>query len=249
MRGSSCAGLWPRACPDEQRLARGCSRLWAAGRDSWGTLGSGKLEIPFGGEAVTAASLVLLVFLSKAANLTAVIDEKEQTLQEKTEVILQKEQEIFQLKKGEESAPVEPSDLLPTRYPCPEAAQSHRADGCPPVPGLGHDSALSQMHQLQSELESLQSLRAEESEAAARDDVLRLPSPEQGLTLSVPEPHVSAHWSGGPGVARQDARLTAAVGLGEAVGRRWWAYRMTQLVLSSSGILGRSLPCAPASSL
>ncbi|XP_025743888.1 golgin subfamily A member 1 [Callorhinus ursinus] len=94
-------------------------------------------------------------FQQQAANLTAVLDEKEQTLQEKTEVILQKEQEIFQLKKG-------------------------------------HDSALSQMRQLQSELEALQSLRAEESEAAARDDVLRLPSPEQGLTLSVPEPHVTS---------------------------------------------------------
>ncbi|XP_045739094.1 golgin subfamily A member 1 isoform X1 [Mirounga angustirostris] len=94
-------------------------------------------------------------FQQQAANLTAVIDEKEQTLQEKTEVILQKEQEIFQLKKG-------------------------------------HDSALSQMHQLQRELESLQSLRAEESEAAARDDVLRRPSPEQGLTRSVPEPHVTS---------------------------------------------------------
>ena len=49
-------------------------------------------------------SRVMLVSLSKAANLTAVIDVKEQTLQEKTDVILQKEQEIFQLKKGEESA-------------------------------------------------------------------------------------------------------------------------------------------------
>ncbi|KAF3821086.1 golgin subfamily A member 1 isoform X1 [Mirounga leonina] len=94
-------------------------------------------------------------FQQQAANLTAVIDEKEQTLQEKTEVILQKEQEIFQLKKG-------------------------------------HDSALSQMHQLQRELESLQSLRAEESEAAVSDDVLRRPSPEQGLTRSVPEPHVTS---------------------------------------------------------
>uniref|UniRef100_A0A452RHL9 Golgin subfamily A member 1 n=1 Tax=Ursus americanus TaxID=9643 RepID=A0A452RHL9_URSAM len=87
-------------------------------------------------------------FQQQAANLTAVLEEKEQTLQEKTEVILQKEQEIFQLKKG-------------------------------------HDSALSQMHQLQSELEALRSLRAEESEAAATDGVLRLPSPEQGLSLSV----------------------------------------------------------------
>uniref|UniRef100_A0A7N5KGB0 Golgin subfamily A member 1 n=1 Tax=Ailuropoda melanoleuca TaxID=9646 RepID=A0A7N5KGB0_AILME len=94
-------------------------------------------------------------FQQQAANLTAVLEEKEQTLQEKTEAILQKEQEIVQLKKG-------------------------------------HDSALSQMHQLQSELEALRSLRAEESEAAARDDVLRPPSPEQGLSLSVSEPHVTS---------------------------------------------------------
>lgn len=75
------------------------------------------MEIPFGGYRVTSASLVIWVFLSKAANLTAVLEEKEQTLQEKTEVILQKEQEIFQLKKGEESAPAEPSDLLPPGTP------------------------------------------------------------------------------------------------------------------------------------
>uniref|UniRef100_A0A452T6B9 Golgin subfamily A member 1 n=1 Tax=Ursus maritimus TaxID=29073 RepID=A0A452T6B9_URSMA len=56
-------------------------------------------------------------FQQQASNLTAVLEEKEQTLQEKTEVILQKEQEIFQLKKGEESAPAEPSDLLPPGTP------------------------------------------------------------------------------------------------------------------------------------
>ncbi|XP_077624344.1 golgin subfamily A member 1 isoform X3 [Crocuta crocuta] len=94
-------------------------------------------------------------FQQQAANLTAAVDEKEQSLQEKAEVILQKEQEIFQLKKG-------------------------------------HDSALLQMHQLQSELEALQSLRAEEPKAAARFDVLRLPGPEQGLAHSVPEPHVTS---------------------------------------------------------
>ncbi|XP_054545642.1 golgin subfamily A member 1 isoform X2 [Talpa occidentalis] len=43
-------------------------------------------------------------FQQQAANLTAIIDEKEQNLQEKTEVILQKEQEILQLQKGHESA-------------------------------------------------------------------------------------------------------------------------------------------------
>ncbi|XP_037652844.1 golgin subfamily A member 1 isoform X1 [Choloepus didactylus] len=43
-------------------------------------------------------------YQQQAAHLTAVIDKKEQSLQEKTEVILQKEQEIFQLKKGHDSA-------------------------------------------------------------------------------------------------------------------------------------------------
>ncbi|XP_029787419.1 golgin subfamily A member 1-like, partial [Suricata suricatta] len=94
-------------------------------------------------------ALCLVGFSSQAANLTAVVDEKEQSLQEKAEVILQKEQEIFQLKKG-------------------------------------HDSALLQMHQLQSELEALQSLRADESEATTRLSVLRLPGPEQGLAHSAP---------------------------------------------------------------
>ncbi|XP_019276702.2 golgin subfamily A member 1 isoform X1 [Panthera pardus] len=110
-------------------------------------------------------------FQQQAANLTAVVDEKEQSLQEKAEVILQKEQEIFQLKKG-------------------------------------HDSALLQMHQLQSELEALQSLRAEESEAAAGFDVLRLAVPEQGLTRSVPEPHAASRATQDPGY-----QLPAAEGI------------------------------------
>lgn len=50
-----------------------------------------------------------LVFPSKAANLTAIVDEKEQSLQERTAAILQKEQEILQLKKGEECALFLPS--------------------------------------------------------------------------------------------------------------------------------------------
>ncbi|XP_006205581.2 golgin subfamily A member 1 [Vicugna pacos] len=43
-------------------------------------------------------------FQQQAANLTAIIDEKEQSLQEKTEAILQKEQEILQLKEGHDCA-------------------------------------------------------------------------------------------------------------------------------------------------
>ncbi|XP_004048645.1 golgin subfamily A member 1 isoform X1 [Gorilla gorilla gorilla] len=43
-------------------------------------------------------------FQQQAANLTAIIDEKEQNLQGKTEVLLQKEQEILQLERGHNSA-------------------------------------------------------------------------------------------------------------------------------------------------
>lgn len=61
-----------------------------------------------------------------------------------------------------------------------------------PLPGLGHDAALLQTQQLQSELEALQSLRAADSQAAAvQEDLLRLPGQEQGLALSVSELHVS----------------------------------------------------------
>lgn len=163
------------------------------------------------------------------------------------------------------SFPVKPSDLLPPgaparKWPRQEAAWSHLADGAPPTPGLGHDSALSQMHQLQSELEALQSLRAEEAEAAAADDMLRLPSPDQGLALSVPEPHVSPHRSHEPGMvatvcAAAGHVVTAVVGHEEAGRcRGWggcegWNYRKAQLVLTSSGLWGRSLPCALASCL
>ncbi|XP_040081045.1 golgin subfamily A member 1 isoform X2 [Oryx dammah] len=92
----------------------------------------------------------------QATDLTAVVGEKEQSLQEKMEVILQKEQEILQLKKG-------------------------------------HDSALLQTRQLQSELEALQGLRAEEAEATAtQEDLLRLTSQERPLVLSASKPHVTS---------------------------------------------------------
>ncbi|XP_006892633.1 PREDICTED: golgin subfamily A member 1 [Elephantulus edwardii] len=94
-------------------------------------------------------------FQQQAADLTAIISEKEQSLEEKTKVILQKEQEILRLKEG-------------------------------------HDSALLQMHEMQSELEALRSLRAEEPGAAAAPEDLRgLPGLEQGPALSLTEPHVS----------------------------------------------------------
>ncbi|XP_055397097.1 golgin subfamily A member 1 isoform X2 [Bubalus kerabau] len=95
----------------------------------------------------------------QATDLTAMMGEKEQSLQEKMEVILQKEQEILQLKKG-------------------------------------HDSALLQTRQLQSELEALQGLRAEEA-TATREDLLRLTGQERPLVLSASKPHVTSR-------ARQD---------------------------------------------
>lgn len=131
----------------------------------------------------------MLVFLSEAANLIAIGGEKEQSLQEKTEVILQKEQEILQLKKGEESAKAGPFHLF---LPGPLPGGGPVTALTSPLPGLGHDSALLQMRQLQSELEALRGLRAEQSEAAdEREDLLRLRSQEQGVVLSVREPHVS----------------------------------------------------------
>ncbi|XP_006835033.1 PREDICTED: golgin subfamily A member 1 [Chrysochloris asiatica] len=94
-------------------------------------------------------------FQQQVANLTALKDENEQSLQEKIEVILQKEEEILQLKKG-------------------------------------HDSALLQIRQLQSELEAPRSVRAEEPGAAtALEDPQRLPGQEPGLAPSVNETHVN----------------------------------------------------------
>ena len=58
------------------------------------------------------------------------------------------------------------------------------------VPGLGHDSALLQTRQLQSELEALQGRRAEEA-TATREDLLRLTGQERPLVLSASKPHVS----------------------------------------------------------
>ncbi|XP_057578766.1 golgin subfamily A member 1 isoform X2 [Hippopotamus amphibius kiboko] len=110
-------------------------------------------------------------FQQQAANLTAIVGEKEQSLQEKTEVILQKEQEMLQLKKG-------------------------------------HDSALLQMRQLQSELEALRGLRAKESEAAVREDLQRLPGQERGVVLSVSEPHVMSRAGQNP-----EYQLPAAEGI------------------------------------
>jgi hypothetical protein len=44
-------------------------------------------------------------FPAKATELTAIIEEKNQSLCEKDEALLQKEQELRQLEKGEESTP------------------------------------------------------------------------------------------------------------------------------------------------
>lgn len=69
-----------------------------------------------------------------------------------------------------------------------------------PLPGLGHEAALLKAHQLQSELEALRSLRAEEFEAAAgRQDQLRLPGQEPGLAPSVSEPHPQVSPMSAPG--------------------------------------------------
>lgn len=94
------------------------------------------------------------------------------------------------------------------------------------LPGLGHDMALLQTQQLRSELEALRSLRAAECQSAAvQEDLLRLPGQEQGLALSVIEPHVSpicacqtpGWW---PPCATARHRLAAAICQQEAAVRR-----------------------------
>lgn len=116
-------------------------------------------------------------------------------MREKAEALLQKEQEILQLKKGEESAPGRALPPVPALWR-PIREQNSPDSPCPPaspLPGPGHDAALLHTHQLQAELEALRSRRAEESEAAAvREGLLRLPGRGQGLALSDGEPRVSA---------------------------------------------------------
>ncbi|XP_076424876.1 golgin subfamily A member 1 isoform X4 [Peromyscus maniculatus bairdii] len=81
-------------------------------------------------------------FQQQAAQLTAIIEEKNRSLCEKDKVLLQKEQELHQLEKD-------------------------------------HDSALLQMHQLQSEVEALRSCRAQEAVQTARgEDPLQLQGQE-----------------------------------------------------------------------
>ncbi|XP_028712613.1 golgin subfamily A member 1 isoform X3 [Peromyscus leucopus] len=81
-------------------------------------------------------------FQQQAAQLTAIIEEKNRSLCEKDKVLLQKEQELRQLEKD-------------------------------------HDSALLQMHQLQSEVEALRSCRAQEAVQTARgEDPLQLQGQE-----------------------------------------------------------------------
>lgn len=100
-----------------------CSRLRTSRRDSPAAWGVEKERI-LGGDGVTAARLLSAWFFSKAADLTSLVEEKEQSLQESTAAILQKEEEILQLKKGEGSAPFLPS--TPTlRWPRHEPAWSH----------------------------------------------------------------------------------------------------------------------------
>uniref|UniRef100_A0A250Y545 Golgin subfamily A member 1 n=2 Tax=Rodentia TaxID=9989 RepID=A0A250Y545_CASCN len=110
-------------------------------------------------------------FQQQAAELSATVHKKEQALQEKADTLLQREQEVHQLQKGE----------LSTRL----AAQDRAVCDCWLMPRtspatLGHDSALLQMHQLQRELEALRSSRTQE--AAVQEDLLRLRGQEPLVT-------------------------------------------------------------------
>lgn len=98
------------------------SRLWTPGTDSWGTMGSGTWRFLRRRCGLCCQPSPLVGFLPKAANLTALVDEKELSVREKAEALLQKEQEILQLKKGEESAPGRALSPVPAQHPNPAAA-------------------------------------------------------------------------------------------------------------------------------
>lgn len=108
-------------------------------------------------------------FPAKAAQLTAIIEETNRSLCEKDEVLLQKEQELDQLEKGEGLTPDQRGVASK-----PAVTGSH----CAPAT-LGHSSALLQMHQLQNELEALRSCRAQEAvPATTGQDPLQLQGQE-----------------------------------------------------------------------
>lgn len=67
-------------------------------------------------------------FPAKAAELTAIIEEKNQSLCEKDEVLLQKEQELQQLEKGEESTPGQQSVI--SEPACHKAVCNHWLSLC-----------------------------------------------------------------------------------------------------------------------
>lgn len=101
--------------------------------------------------------------------MSAIIEEKNRSLCEKDEVLLQKEQELDQLEKGEGSSPDQRGVTSE-----PAVTGSH----CAPAT-LGHSSALLQMHQLQNELEALRSCRAQEAvPATTGQGPLQLQGPE-----------------------------------------------------------------------
>ncbi|KAK7799558.1 hypothetical protein U0070_016519, partial [Myodes glareolus] len=113
-------------------------------------------------------------FQQQAAQLTAIIEEKNRSLCEKDEVLLQKEQELDQLEKGEGLTPDQRGVASE-----PAVTGSH----CAPAT-LGHSSALLQMHQLQNELEALRSCRAQEAvPATTGQDPLQLQG-QESLVIS-----------------------------------------------------------------
>lgn len=136
---AACAGPWPQNCAMSVGVKG--SLGYVRGYRLQGGIPGGpwvaeKWRFLLGEMQLLLPAFSYVGFSVQAANLTAVVDEKEQSLQEKAEVILQKEQEIFQLKKGEESAPAEPSHLLPPstpalKWPGPEAAGVTGAPLCP----------------------------------------------------------------------------------------------------------------------
>ncbi|XP_036185575.1 golgin subfamily A member 1 isoform X2 [Myotis myotis] len=113
-------------------------------------------------------------FQQQAANLTSIVDEKEQSLQESTAAILQKDQEILQLKKGHDAALLQAHQLRSEL----QALRNLRAEE--PEAAAGQEDLLRLPGQEQGLALSVSELQVTSRSRAVREPAYQLP-PAEGI--------------------------------------------------------------------
>lgn len=113
-------------------------------------------------------------FQQQAANLTSIVDEKEQSLQESMATILQKEQEILQLKKGHDAALLQAHQLRSEL----QALRTLRAEE--PEAATGREDLLRLPGQEQGLALSVSELQVTSRSRAVREPTYQLP-PAEGI--------------------------------------------------------------------